>query len=152
MSYWLMKSEPDVFGIDRLQREQTTLWDGVRNYQARNFLKSMEVGDRAFFYHSNTNPPGIVGLMEITESMVVDPSQFDTDGEYFDSKATLENPRWHTVRVKYVQTFDRALYLSELRAAFTAEELLVVKQGNRLSVLPVLDEVADRILQMVSGG
>jgi predicted RNA-binding protein with PUA-like domain len=151
MSYWLMKSEPDVFGIDRLQQEQTTLWDGVRNYQARNFLKSMEVGDRAFFYHSNTNPPGIVGLMEITESMVVDPSQFDGEGEYFDPKATLENPRWHTVRVKYVQTFDRALYLSELREAFTCEELLVVKQGNRLSVLPVLDEVADRILQIVSG-
>jgi predicted RNA-binding protein with PUA-like domain len=150
MSYWLMKSEPDVFGIDQLQREQTTLWDGVRNYQARNFLKSMQVGDRAFFYHSNTNPPGIVGLMEITESMVVDPSQFDGEGEYFDPKATLENPRWHTVRVKYVQTFDRALYLSELREAFTSEELLVVKQGNRLSVLPVLDEVADRILQMVS--
>jgi predicted RNA-binding protein with PUA-like domain len=150
MSYWLMKSEPDVFGIDQLQREQTTLWDGVRNYQARNFLKSMQVGDQAFFYHSNTNPPGIVGLMEITESMVVDPSQFDGEGEYFDPKATPENPRWHTVRVKYVQTFDRALYLSELREAFTSEELLVVKQGNRLSVLPVLDEVADRILQMVS--
>jgi predicted RNA-binding protein with PUA-like domain len=151
MSYWLMKSEPDVFGIDRLQQEQTTLWDGVRNYQARNFLKSMQVGDRAFFYHSNTNPPGIVGLMEITEAMVVDPSQFDGEGEYFDPKATLEKPRWHTVRVEYVQTFDRALYLSELRAAFTPEELLVVKQGNRLSVLPVLDEVADRILQMVAG-
>jgi predicted RNA-binding protein with PUA-like domain len=146
MSYWLMKSEPEVYGIDRLQREQTTLWDGVRNYQARNFLKSMQVGDRAFFYHSNTNPPGIVGMMEITESMVVDPSQFDGDGEYFDPKATLENPRWHTVRVKYVQTFDHALSLSELREAFTAEELLVVKQGNRLSVLPVLDKVADRIM------
>jgi predicted RNA-binding protein with PUA-like domain len=152
MSYWLMKSEPDVFGIDRLQEEQTTLWDGVRNYQARNFLKSMQVGDRAFFYHSNTNPPGIVGLMEITESMVVDPSQFDGEGEYFDPKATLENPRWHTVRVQYAQTFDRVLSLSELREAFTSEELLVVKQGNRLSVLPVLDEVADRILQMAFAG
>jgi predicted RNA-binding protein with PUA-like domain len=149
MSYWLMKSEPDVFGIEQLQREQTTLWDGVRNYQARNFLKSMQVGDRAFFYHSNTKPPGIVGLMEITESMVVDPSQFE-DGEYFDVKSTLEQPRWHTVRVKYIQTFDRALHLSELREAFTAEELLVVKQGNRLSVLPVLDEVADRILQLAA--
>ncbi len=152
MNYWLMKSEPDVFGIDRLRREQTTLWDGVRNYQARNFLKSMQVGDRAFFYHSNTNPPGIVGLMEITEAMVVDPSQFAGDGEYFDPKATPDNPRWHTVRVQYVQTFDRALSLGELREAFTAEELLVVKQGNRLSVLPVLDEVADRILQMVAEG
>ncbi len=150
MSYWLMKSEPDVFGIDRLQREQTTLWDGVRNYQARNFLRSMQVGDQAFFYHSNTKLPGIVGLMEITESLVVDPSQFDEEGEYFDPKATRANPRWHTVRVKYVQTFDRALNLSELRETFTAEELLVVKQGNRLSVLPVLAKVYDQILQMVS--
>jgi predicted RNA-binding protein with PUA-like domain len=122
----------------------------VRNYQARNFLKSMQVGDRAFFYHSNTNPPGIVGMMEITEAMVVDPSQFDGEGEYFDPKATVENPRWHTVKVKYVQTFDRALSLNELREAFTAEELLVVKQGNRLSVLPVLDEVANRILNLIS--
>jgi predicted RNA-binding protein with PUA-like domain len=149
MSYWLMKSEPDVFGIDRLQCEQTTIWDGVRNYQARNFLKSMQVGDRAFFYHSNTNPPGIVGLMEITESMVVDPSQFEK-GDYFDPKATIESPRWHTVRVKYLQTFDQSLSLSELREAFTSEELLVVKQGNRLSVLPVLDEVADRILRLAA--
>jgi predicted RNA-binding protein with PUA-like domain len=150
MSYWLMKSEPDVFGIDRLQQEQTTLWDGVRNYQARNFLKAMQVGDRAFFYHSNTSLPGIVGLMEVIEAMVVDPSQFDENGEYFDPKATVENPRWHTVRVKYVQTFDRALSLSELRAAFAPEELLVVKQGNRLSVLPMVDAVADRVLRMVS--
>jgi predicted RNA-binding protein with PUA-like domain len=88
--------------------------------------------------------------MEITESMVVDPSQFDGEGEYFDPKATLENPRWHTVRVQYVQTFDRVLHLSELRETFTSEELLVVKQGNRLSVLPVLDEVADRILGLVA--
>jgi predicted RNA-binding protein with PUA-like domain len=122
----------------------------VRNYQARNFLKSMQVGDRAFFYHSNTNPPGIVGMMEITEAMVVDPSQFDGEGEYFDPKATVENPRWHTVKVKYIQTFDRVLSLNELREAFTVEELLVVKQGNRLSVLPVLDEVADRILNLIA--
>jgi predicted RNA-binding protein with PUA-like domain len=146
MNYWLMKSEPAVYGIDRLAQEKATVWDGVRNYQARNFMKTMEVGDQAFFYHSNTSPPGIVGLMEITAALVVDPSQFEADGEYFDSKSTVETPRWHTVRVEYVQTFDRFLSLPELRDNFTAEELLVVKQGNRLSVMPVSDESAGRIL------
>jgi predicted RNA-binding protein with PUA-like domain len=149
MNYWLLKSEPDVYGIDRLAQEKTTIWDGVRNYQARNFLKTMAVGDRAFFYHSNTNPPGIVGLMEITESMVIDPSQFDPDGEYYDPKSTLANPRWHTVQVKYIETFTRSIPLQELRGLFTPEELLVVKQGNRLSVMPVATETADRLLAMV---
>jgi predicted RNA-binding protein with PUA-like domain len=148
MNYWLMKSEPDVFGIDRLAQEKTTIWDGVRNYQARNFLKAMEVGDRAFFYHSNTNPPGIVGLMEVTVAMVVDPSQFEEAGEYFDPKSTPANPRWHTVKVEYVQTFDRLIALNELRDHFTPEELLVVKQGNRLSVMPVAEAAADRLLAL----
>jgi predicted RNA-binding protein with PUA-like domain len=148
MNYWLMKSEPDVFGIDRLAQEKTTIWDGVRNYQARNFLKAMEVGDRAFFYHSNTNPPGIVGLMEVTAAMVVDPSQFEEHGEYFDPKSTVENPRWHTVKVEYVQTFARLIPLNELRDHFTPEELLVVKQGNRLSVMPVSEAAAERLLAL----
>jgi predicted RNA-binding protein with PUA-like domain len=146
MKYWLLKSEPDVYGINDLQRQGTTIWDGVRNYQARNFLKSMEIGDRAFFYHSNTNPPGIVGLMEVVESRVVDPSQFQADGEYFDPKSTPDNPRWHTIKAQYLETFPAILSLSALRAAFTADELLVVKPGNRLSVLPVDPKIADRLL------
>ena len=88
-----MKSEPDVYGIADLKRDRVTIWDGVRNYQARNFLKSMQVGDLAFFYHSNTHPPGIVGLMQIVASQVVDPSQFDIAGEYYDPKSTLGAPR-----------------------------------------------------------
>jgi predicted RNA-binding protein with PUA-like domain len=149
MNYWLMKSEPDVYSINDLQRQGSTVWDGVRNYQARNFLKSMNVGDRAFFYHSNTNPPGIVGLMKIVETMVVDPSQFEVDGEYYDPKSTPEAPRWHTVKAQYLQTFPTVLSLSLLREHFSAEELLVVKQGNRLSVLPVSVEIADRVLALV---
>ena len=149
MKYWLMKSEPDVYGIAKLERDRTTLWDGVRNYQARNFLKSMEVGDLAFFYHSNTKPPGIVGLMKIIESQVVDPSQFDLEGDYYDPKSTQIAPRWHTVKLEFVSTFDRQIDLNELRDRFTPEELLVVKQGNRLSVMPILEHVAEKILVLV---
>jgi predicted RNA-binding protein with PUA-like domain len=148
LNYWLMKSEPDVYGIANLELEGVTIWDGVRNYQARNFLKSMQVGDLAFFYHSNTKPPGIVGLMKIVESQVIDPSQFDLDGEYYDPKSTILAPRWHTVKVEFVRTFDRQIDLTELRDRFTPEQLLVVKQGNRLSVIPILDRVAQQILQI----
>ena len=144
-----MKSEPDVYGIATLELDRTTIWDGVRNYQARNFLKSMEVGDLAFFYHSNTKPPGIVGLMKIIESQVIDPSQFDLDSDYYDRKSTQLAPRWHTVKLEFVRAFDRQIDLTELRDRFTSEELLVVKQGNRLSVMPILEDIADRILQIV---
>ena len=144
-----MKSEPDVYGIATLELDRTTIWDGVRNYQARNFLKSMEVGDLAFFYHSNTKPPGIVGLMKIIASQVVDPSQFDLDSDYYDPKSTQLAPRWHTVKLEFVRAFDRQIDLTELRDRFTPEELLVVKQGNRLSVMPILEDIAERILQIV---
>jgi predicted RNA-binding protein with PUA-like domain len=150
LQYWLMKSEPDVYGIDHLTSDRTTIWDGVRNYQARNFLKSMAVGDLAFFYHSNTKPPGIVGLMQIIESQVVDPSQFDPDSDYYDPKATQLAPRWHTVKLEFVSTFDRQIDLTELRDRFTPAELLVVKQGNRLSVMPILTNIAEQILQMAA--
>ncbi len=149
MNYWLMKSEPDVYGIAELERDRVTIWDGVRNYQARNFLKSMVVGDLAFFYHSNTSPPGIVGLMQVVESQVVDPSQFDSTGEYFDPKSTPDAPRWHTVKVEFVRIFSTQLTLTNLRAQFTPEQLLVVKQGNRLSVLPIGEDIANQILQLV---
>jgi predicted RNA-binding protein with PUA-like domain len=143
-----MKSEPDVYSLADLDRDRVTIWDGVRNYQARNFLKSMEIGDVAFFYHSNTKPPGIVGLMQIVASQVVDPSQFDPDSDYYDRTSTQIAPRWHTVKLEFVRAFDRQIDLSELRDRFTPEELLVVKPGNRLSVIPILENVAARILQL----
>jgi predicted RNA-binding protein with PUA-like domain len=149
MAYWLMKSEPDVYSIEDLKRDRTELWDGVRNYQARNFLASMALGDRAFFYHSNTKPPGIVGLMEIVEINVVDPTQFDAASKYYDPKSFPDKPRWHTVTVGYIEMFKTGITLDELRDAFTPDELWAVRRGNRLSVMPVEDVVAERLLSMV---
>ena len=151
MAFWLMKSEPEVYGIDHLRLEKTTLWDGIRNYQARNFMRQMAIGDQAFFYHSNTQPPGIVGLMEVIETHLVDPSQFDPQSKYHDPKATPEHPRWDCVRLRYLRTFADMLTLETLRSTFTADELLVVRPGNRLSIVPVEDAVAQRLLQRLAG-
>jgi len=147
MQYWLMKSEPDVYSITDLERDRTTIWDGVRNYQARNYLRSMKSGDVAFFYHSNANPPGIAGLMKIVESNIADPTQFDPDSEYYDAKSTPDSPRWQTVEVEFLQRLS-LIPLDTLRQNFTPEELTVVRQGNRLSVLPVANEIVDRILAL----
>ena len=144
-----MKSEPDVYGIQHLQREGTTLWDGIRNYQARNFMRSMSIGDRAFFYHSNAKPPGIVGMMEVIETGITDPSQFDSENKYFDPKSKPEAPRWDCVRLKYAGTFGAMLSLDALREQFSVEELPVVRNGNRLSILPVPDASADRLLALL---
>jgi predicted RNA-binding protein with PUA-like domain len=151
MAFWLMKSEPDVYGIDHLRREETTLWDGIRNYQARNFMRQMAVGDQAFFYHSNTQPPGIVGLMEVIETHQIDPTQFDPQSKYHDPKATTDSPRWDCVRLRYLQEFPELLALETLRNNFTPEELLVVRPGNRLSIMPVEASVAQRLLTMLAG-
>ena len=149
MQYWLMKSEPDVYSISDLKRDGEEVWDGVRNYQARNFLKSMTVGDLAFFYHSNTKPPGIAGLMKISAVQVVDPTQFDAANPYYDSKSTVDAPRWHTVKVTYLETLAHYISLDQLRENFTADELQLVKRGNRLSVMPVDTAIARRILDLV---
>jgi predicted RNA-binding protein with PUA-like domain len=146
MNYWLMKSEPDVYGIADLKRDRTTIWDGVRNYQARNFLREMQPGDRVFYYHSNTTPLGIVGLAEVAEVGINDPSQFDATSKYYDPKSLPTAPRWQTVVVKFDQTFVKIITLEALRQTFTPEELLVVRQGNRLSVMPVSVAVAERLL------
>ena len=149
MAYWLMKSEPDAYSIEDLERDRTEIWDGVRNYQARNFIASMALGDKAFFYHSNTKPPGIVGLMEVVEINVVDPTQFDRESKYYDPKSLREKPRWHTVTVGYLETFKSVISLDELRKTFSPEELWVVRQGNRLSVMPVDDMVAEKLLHKI---
>ena len=150
MAYWLMKSEPDVYGIGHLQQEGTTLWDGIRNYQARNFMRTMQIGDRAFFYHSNTKPPGIVGLMEVIETNLTDPSQFDSSSKYFDSSATPERPRWDCARLRYLRSFPNLLSLDALRESFSPEELGVVRRGNRLSILPVSAASAERLLGLLN--
>ena len=151
MAYWLMKSEPTVYSSADLQRDSTTLWDGVRNYQARNFLTTMALGDLAFFYHSNTQPPGIVGLMTVVDTNQVDPTQFDATNPYYDARSSPVKPRWYTVRVGYVETFPHPLSLDYLKQSFSPEQLGVVRRGNRLSVMPVLPEMGDRLLSLARG-
>ena len=148
MAFWLMKSEPVTYGISHLKAEGETLWDGVRNYQARNFLQAMAVGDQAFFYHSNCKPPGIVGLMTITAEQVLDPTQFDPASPYFDPKATPEKPRWFTGKASFIREFPQMITLPTLKAQFSPEELGILKKGNRLSVLPVSPAIANRILEL----
>ena len=145
-NYWLMKSEPDAYSIETLEKEKETIWDGIRNYQARNFMRNMEIGDQAFFYHSNCKPPGIVGLMEIVKTNIVDPTQFDQNSKYYDAKSEKQNPRWDCVKVKFLFKSKEIISLKDLRSLFNAEELLVVKKGNRLSILPVLKKTANLLI------
>ena len=133
--------------IHHLEQEQTTLWDGIRNYQARNFMRSMAVGDQAFFYHSNCKPPGIIGLMEVTETGLVDPTQFDPSSKYHDPASKPEAPRWDCVRLAYRGRFQDILSLEDLRQSYQPEELAVVRRGNRLSILPVDDRIAQDLLK-----
>lgn len=148
MNYWLMKSEPEVYSIADLQRQRKTIWDGVRNYQARNFLRQMQLGDLAFFYHSNTNPPCIAGLMRVVKTGIADPTQFEPNSIYYDPKSSPQSPRWQTVALEFVEAFSNPILLSILRQEFSGEELMVVRQGNRLSVMPIDEAVANKILAM----
>ncbi|MBN3924301.1 EVE domain-containing protein [Nostoc sp. NMS4] len=148
MNYWLMKSEPEAYSIADLQQQNETIWDGVRNYQARNFLRLMNEGDLAFFYHSSTNPPGIAGLMRVVKKDIADPTQFEPESKYYDPKSSSESPRWQTVVVEFVESFSNPILLSILKEKFSAEELMLVRQGNRLSVMPVPEAVALKILAM----
>ena len=144
--YWLMKSEPDAYSIETLEKEKETIWDGIRNYQARNFIRKMEIGDQAFFYHSNCKPPGIVGLMEIISKNIIDPTQFDKHSKYYDPKADKSKPRWDCVKVQFLLKSKKIISLQELKSLFNEEELLVVKKGNRLSILPVLGKSANLLI------
>lgn len=148
MNYWLMKSEPDVYSIANLKSDKISLWDGVRNYQARNFMREMSLGDLVFFYHSNTKIPGIFGLMRVVETNIADPTQFDLNSEYYDAKSTFDAPRWQTVRVEFVEEFAKLISLDELKREFSVDEILLVRKGNRLSVMPVSEGAAEKILNM----
>ena len=147
--YWLMKSEPDAYSIEDLKVEVETLWDGIRNYQARNFMRSMKVRDIAFFYHSNCKPPGIVGLMEVTETRITDPTQFDENSKYFDPKSNPDKPRWDCAKLKYIGQFSQKLSLKEISERFTAEEILLVRKGNRLSIIPIETAIAKELFSIL---
>ncbi len=147
VQWWLMKSEPNVYSIDDLRNEGTTLWDGIRNYQARNFMREMQIGDQVFFYHSNCKPPGITGLMEVIETNLIDPTQFDNKSNYFDQKSKKENPRWDCAKLKYVRKFSKFLSLKEISQIFDESELILIRKGNRLSIMPIMSNIALQLLK-----
>lgn len=137
--YWLMKSEPSTFSIDDLQRSpnKTTSWDGVRNYQARNFMRSMAVGDQVLFYHSSADPPAVVGIAEVVKTAYPDPTQFDKKDKHYDPESKPSEPKWDMVDIRYVRKFSRALTLDELRKDSKLKGMVLLRKGSRLSVQPV---------------
>jgi predicted RNA-binding protein with PUA-like domain len=147
MAYWLMKSEPDVYSIDDLQRDGREMWDSIRNYQARNMMRDdMRIGDEVFFYHSNCKEPAIVGISRVCSEPYADPTQFDKKSNYFDPKSTKDNPRWVLVDVEFVRKLDRPILLSELREQPGLDGMILTRRGNRLSIMPVTSEHWDLIL------
>jgi predicted RNA-binding protein with PUA-like domain len=137
VAYWLMKSEPDAFSIDDLARRGREHWDGVRSFQARNNMRAMKVGDRAFFYHSSTHPPGVAGISEIVREAYPDHTAWDPSSKYFDPSSNPEKPRWYMVDVAFVEKFPRLVTLEELKRTPGLEDMPVTQRGMRLSVQPV---------------
>ena len=152
MRYWLMKSEPDAFSIDDLKKRPKKIeaWDGVRNYQARNFMRDqMQVGDQAFFYHSNCEVPGIYGVMEVASAAYPDPTQFNAKHHHYDPTAKQEEPRWFLVEMRYVRHLKKPITLDALKAQETAlQGCAVIARGNRLSVMPIRAEHWQTILSL----
>lgn len=150
MSYWLMKSEPDVFGIEHLEKrpKKTEHWDGVRNYQARNFMRDgMKKGDQVFFYHSNCKEPGIVGIAEVVREAYPDHTAFDPESKYYDPKSDPDNPRWFMVDIRFVRRLKRTITLQELKdQAGALSDFPLLQKGSRLSVMPVSKEAWEYIL------
>ncbi|MFA5854375.1 MAG: EVE domain-containing protein [Patescibacteria group bacterium] len=148
MRYWLMKTEPDAFSIDDLKRLKKDAWSGVRNYQARNFMKEMRVGDAVLFYHSSTIPPGVAGLAKVVAEAHPDETQFEKKSQYFDPKATKTKPIWHCVDVGFVKKFPRLISLDELRSMKALKDMVLLERGSRLSVQPVTEKEFEAILKV----
>ena len=148
MQYWLMKSEPEEFSIDDLQRVGTEPWDGIRNYQARNFMRDdMRIGDQVLFYHSNCKPPGIVGVAKIASKSYPDPTQFDPDNSHYDADSKPDDPRWLLVDVSFVRKLDGIISLPVIKAhAEQLDGLPLIRKGNRLSIMPVSQQHFDFLL------
>lgn len=149
MNYWLMKSEPEVFSIEDLQRNKTSGWDGVRNYQARNFLRQMRKGDLVLFYHSSADPSSIVGIAEIVREATPDPTQFDPKSMHYDPDSPPGAPRWSQVDVKFVSKFKKPLSLEEIKKIPALKEMVLLKRG-RLSVQPVTPSEWKAVLKTCS--
>lgn len=146
---WLIKSEPDAFPIQALEKVEQEPWSGVRNYQARNFMwREMKIGDLALFYHSNAKPPGIAGIAKVASASYPDPTQFEENSEYFDPKATEEKPRWYLVDFQHITTFSEEISLQTLKADKILSEMLVCQKGSRLSITPVEQKHFDRVIEL----
>lgn len=149
MNYWLMKSEPDLFGIDDLKKNKKEPWDGVRNYQARNFMRDdMKKGDQVLFYHSSCSPAGIAGIAEVSKESHPDHTCYDKKNKYYDPKSTKESPRWFMVEVKFKKKFKSLFTLEEIKKTKKLENMLVVKKGNRLSIMPVSEKDFKQVLKL----
>lgn len=147
--YWLMKSKPDVYSISDLEKDRSTFWDGVRNYQARNLMRDeMTVGDGVLYYHSNCKPPGIVGLARVHRKAHPDPTQFDESSRYFDESSDPDDPRWLGVEIEFVEAFGESLPLPTLRKTSALAGMALLQKGQRLSVQPVRASEWRTILKM----
>ena len=146
--YWLMKSEPDAFSIDDLKQVGTEPWDGIRNYEVRNFMRDdMEIGDKVLFYHSNVRPPAIVGSMEVASEPYSDFTQFDPDSKYFDKKSSEEDPTWQLVDVKFIQKFDKPVIRDDIKKEPALQDMVLLKRF-RLSITPITKEEWEKIHAM----
>lgn len=151
MKYWLMKSEPNVFSIDDLinAKNQTTFWDGVRNYQARNYIRDeMKVGDKVIFYHSNSEPPSAVGICEIVKEAYPDFTAFDPDNPHYDPKSKKDSPTWFMVDIKFVKKFSHFVSINEMRENKKLQNMKLLQRGNRLSVMPLSKDEFNEIIKM----
>ena len=148
MNDWLMKSEPEVYSISDLKSDKKTSWEGVRNYQARNFMRDqMKVGDRVLFYHSNANPPGIAGVARVIRPAYPDASAWNPKSKYYDPKASPQNPIWVMVDIEFVEEFPKLISLDDMKAIPSLQDMLVLKRGMRLSVQPVSENHFGKILE-----
>ncbi len=146
--HWLMKTEPDVYSIDDLERQGVGTWEGVRNYQARNFMRAMREGDLVLVYHSNADPSGVVGVARVAREAYPDPFQFDPKSEYYDPKSPKDEPRWSMVDVAFVEKLPNAVSLAAMKAEKALDGMEVVRKGSRLSVTPVTKEHFERVVRM----
>lgn len=140
MNYWLIKSEPDCYSIDDLKRDKKTSWTGVRNYQARNFIKTMSKGDLVLFYHSGANPPAIAGICKVASTPYGDMTALNKNDDHFDPKSTKENPIWSAVDMEYVKTFTEPFTLPQIKNNPKLADMIVAQQGSRLSIMPVSEK------------
>lgn len=147
--YWLMKSEPITYGIDHLKKDKRTYWDGVRNYQARNFMRDeMKKGDMVLFYHSVTDPIGVAGIAKVVKESHPDPTQFDKKSKYYEPRATKEKPVWYLVDIAFVKKFPCIIPLKELRETRGLEKMVLLQKGSRLSVQPVTKKEYDIVIKL----